>query len=218
VKAGEAAAEDEDEEDTATTELCRELEPLIREEFKLVNLARYLEEHPTDLLDESETKNMPLTLERINSLLSLCTHSLSIPSSEPKHEASIIEENDSFFDNLRLVYHQLLQLAQSSVSESSQATFSCRFMDSLLLLKVKAFVSIFGLCDEYLTNIGQRIKKVNLRKKFFPTAFDRVFVKSIQLGFTMASLVFSQVSLRPFSLLCSSRGETSVPSHRYLVV
>jgi hypothetical protein len=182
----------DDVEDYVTPNLCDELEPLVREEYKLANLADYLEEHPTDLLDETETKDMPLSLERINSVLSLCPHALSFPSpTQPQHEASMIEDNDLFFDNLRLIYHQLLQLSQNSVTDTSQTTFSCRFMDTLLRLKIKSFISIFGLCDEYLTNIGQRIRKINLRKKFYPSSFDKVFVKSIQLGFTMTSLVFS---------------------------
>jgi hypothetical protein len=184
-----------DEEDESRMEMCHELESQIRTEFHLENLATYREENLNELLDEAEiNRKTSVTLDRINSMVSLCPHYISSSLTNPVDEVTLKEDNSRFYENVRLVYFQILRMSQDGVAERQQI-FTCRFMETLLKMKVKPFLSIFGLCEEFLTDINQRIQKVNTRKNYSSTSYDRIFLKTIQLGHPMSALVFSQVFL-----------------------
>jgi predicted transcriptional regulator len=183
-----------EEEENSRLEMCQELESQIRTELHLENLLSYREENPHELLDESEgNTKTPVTLDRINSMISLCPHFISSSLSNPLDEVTLKEDNDRFFENLRLIHFQFLRMSQDCVT-NRQRSFTCRFIDTLLKMKVKPFISIFGLCDEYLLDINQRIHRVNTRKKYSPSSYDQIFLKCIQQSLPMSALVFSQVS------------------------
>lgn len=182
-----------DEEEERRMEMCRNLESQIRTEFHLGNLMSYREDN---LIVEAErNQKTSVTLDRMNSMVSLCPHYISSSLVNPLDEVTLMEDNNRFYDNIRLIYFQILRMGQELATDREQSFNFC-FLETLLKMKVKSFISIFGLCEEYLHDINQRIRKINKRKSYSSTSYDRIFIESIQLSHPMSALVFSEVTLR----------------------
>lgn len=168
------------------------LENLIEVDFKLPNLTKYYNSIVKKEDEESEISIMStnISLERINYLLSLCARPIL------QTNANVILEDEIFLDNLKNIYFQFFKQSQvhpTLVISKDEIIYYCQFIESLLRLSLKSFISIYGLCEEYLQDVDKRIIQINNRKKYTSTTYDRIFVKFVQNGNSMCSLVFSKV-------------------------
>lgn len=192
-------------EDATHKILFLEHESDIRSEFKIENLKGLKLNHEVGVLDESEIQSGAVSLERINNIVSLCPHYIASPLHDDVNatDMAIKKDNDQFFENLRHVYYQLLLFAQDNIADK-QEIYCCRFLDTLLGYKIKSFLTVYGLCKEYLHDIDQRIHRVNLKKRFCPSDVDRVIAKSVQSGYSMSTLAFCQVCTPYYPLISSN--------------